>query len=295
MTIRHFQIFKAVCDSGGITAAAERLNITQPSVSIAIREMESFYNTKLFDRINRRIYLTDSGALLRQYVDNVLKQYDEAAEMLREGRVTSRCRLGVNLSFAESHLSALITEIKTEVPGCVIHVSAFNNELLEDMLINNRIDFAICDEIYERQSMAVEHLYRETIAPYCSPELYAEDEIEIEKLSGLPLLLREKGSGLRSCVDRTFTSRGLSEQIFIESSSTMSLISLARNAFGVVFLPLTLGDKFCVEGGLHRVDMADAEISRLYYLAYNEKKHLVPSMKAIKNTVVKMGWIDRIY
>ena len=58
MDIRHLQIFRMVCDCGGITAAADRLNVTQPSVSIAIRELEAYYHVKLFDRINRGVYPT---------------------------------------------------------------------------------------------------------------------------------------------------------------------------------------------------------------------------------------------
>ena len=87
MTLRHLQIFRAVCDCGSITAAADRLNVTQPSVSMAIRELEVFYQTRLFDRINRKIYLTEAGTMLRQYTDTMLDQYDDMTILLREGKV----------------------------------------------------------------------------------------------------------------------------------------------------------------------------------------------------------------
>ena len=66
MTLRHLEIFRSVCQAESITLAAEHLNMTQPAVSQAIRELESFYRTKLFERMNRRIYITESGRTLLQ-------------------------------------------------------------------------------------------------------------------------------------------------------------------------------------------------------------------------------------
>ncbi|MGN1410711.1 MAG: LysR family transcriptional regulator, partial [Eubacteriales bacterium] len=64
MTIRHMRIFVAVCESNcSITKAAEKLNMTQPAVSLAVSELENYYGVKLFDRISRRLYLSEAGKL----------------------------------------------------------------------------------------------------------------------------------------------------------------------------------------------------------------------------------------
>ena len=72
MTVRHMYIFKTVCECQSITAAAGKLNMTQPAVSVAIKELESFYQVKLFERMNRTIYLTEAGNTLREYADSIL-------------------------------------------------------------------------------------------------------------------------------------------------------------------------------------------------------------------------------
>ena len=61
MTLRHIEIFSVVCQEGSITRAAERLHISQPTVSVAIREMEEYYGVKLFDRISKKLFLTEAG------------------------------------------------------------------------------------------------------------------------------------------------------------------------------------------------------------------------------------------
>ena len=83
MTLRHLEIFSAVCAQESFTRAAEQLNMAQPAVSLAIRELEVFYNVRLFERMNRRVYLTEAGRTLRQYADTVLSQFQESVEILR--------------------------------------------------------------------------------------------------------------------------------------------------------------------------------------------------------------------
>lgn len=78
MTLRHFHIFSTVCKKESITKAAEELNMAQPAVSFAIRELESYYGTKLFERMNRRLYITDAGnnfwSMPIQSLHNAMKQ-----------------------------------------------------------------------------------------------------------------------------------------------------------------------------------------------------------------------------
>ncbi|MEI3128609.1 MAG: LysR family transcriptional regulator [Oscillospiraceae bacterium] len=86
MKLRHLTIFRAVCQTESITLAAEHLNMTQPAVSLAVRELEDFYGVQLFERMNRRIYITEAGRTLLQYADTILSQYAESVQVLQEAR-----------------------------------------------------------------------------------------------------------------------------------------------------------------------------------------------------------------
>ena len=77
MKIRHLRIFNAVCEEESITEAAEKLYISQPAVSNAIRELENFLGIHLFDRISRSIYLNETGKLFLAKVNKVLDLYDD--------------------------------------------------------------------------------------------------------------------------------------------------------------------------------------------------------------------------
>ncbi len=287
MTIRHFRIYKTVCDCGGISAAAVQLNISQPTVSIAIQELEVYYHTKLFDRINRTIFLTQQGKLLRQYVENMLTEYDEAAAVLRDDSLFTTCRLGVNTSFAETHLASKVRQIKEAVPDIDLHIVVQNNQQLEHMLSENRIDFAVYDGTDTRSSKHVHPLYKEQLAAVCTSELYAAASIDMKTLSTYSLLLREKGSGMRTVVDQAFFAHNLPQCSCIESVSTMSLLAAAEQGMGILFLPQPLAEKMCGNGQLHIVHITDEELFRSYYLAYNEHKYFTEAIKEVRKVLLQ--------
>ena len=83
MTLRHFRIFQSICRSGGMTAAAAALHISQPSVSQAIRELEEYYGTALFDRFGRQLHLTTAGKALLGYATHILALEHQAGEAMR--------------------------------------------------------------------------------------------------------------------------------------------------------------------------------------------------------------------
>ena len=143
MTLRHLEIFCQVCRKESITLAAEKLNMTQPAVSIAIGELESFYGVKLFERMNRRIYITEAGRVLLQYADTVLSQYEESIEVLRRQKAFDSCRISVNITYAEAALTQKMKQLREKIPSLLWKLFVCNNEQIERKLRENEVDFAV--------------------------------------------------------------------------------------------------------------------------------------------------------
>ena len=104
MTIRHLEIFLEVCQKDSITRAAESLNMAQPAVSRAIREMENYYGLRLFERMNRKLYITEAGEELRSYAASITRQFEEARIAIRDRGQMTEVRVGVNASYGRSVL-----------------------------------------------------------------------------------------------------------------------------------------------------------------------------------------------
>ena len=280
MTIRHMQIFEAVCENKSITAAADTLNMTQPAVSIAIRELESYYNVKLFDRIGRRIYLTEAGQTLRRYAESMLEQFDEAAVVLRSGGGFMRCRLGVNVSVGETILPDILDLLEKRIPGIKVEIYIGNTRIIERKLSMNDIDIAIADCIAESSDRHIEDFYTGEVCIVASPEATArildslgeKKQLSIADLSRQRLLLREEGSGSRISLEAVFRACGCATNPVTVSTSDLCLLNLARRGFGVTILPRELVESDLINGTLCELHLADTLIKRRYFLAYNRRK-----------------------
>ncbi len=280
MTLRHLNIFKTVCELGNITAAADKLNMSQPAVSIAIRELETFYDTKLFERMNRQIYITETGKLLRQYTDTILAQFDESVDVIRNDKSSLTCRIGVNVTCAETYLSAWIQRIKSEIDGIILNVRVSNAREIERMITDNEIDIAITDRIPGQTKFESRILYSEKMCVVCSPNLHT-DKMTIADLYTKPLLLREKGSGTRNSVETAFFRHGLTPVPYTESISTLSLIRMAKDGLGYTILPGKTVEEELSSHTLSEIAIMDESFDRYYHLVYHKNKYLTGIMKKV--------------
>ena len=274
MTLRHLTIFKCVCDKMSITGAAEKLNMTQPAVSIAIKELEAFYCAKLFDRINRRIYLTQAGEILRQYADTILSRFDESISVIRDESNIMTCRMGVNVAVGEEFLSDILKMLKSKMPELTPSVIIDNADTIEKKLVENGIDFAITDTLHDTANRSVSRIYSEEMQIICSYKFFSGKSITIEELSKQPLLLREKGSGCRDCIESVFSANDCEVVPLAESTSTLSLINMAKNDLGMAILPKTLIAHMKENSILHTVEVPNCRFERHHYIAYLSNKYM---------------------
>lgn len=98
MTIRHLTVFVAVAEQGSMSAAAKHLYISQPTVSQAIRELENHYNGLLFERLGKKLYLTDRGKLLLPHAREMIRQFQQLEELMQNQGQSSTLKLGSTLT-----------------------------------------------------------------------------------------------------------------------------------------------------------------------------------------------------
>lgn len=284
MTLRHLQIFKTVCEKMSITAAAEELNMTQPAVSIAVKELESFYDTVLFDRLGRKIYLTETGEKLRSYAEAITSRFTESVFDIRGKQNFVSCKMGVNITVGESCLADILAFLKKAAPDTQIYVTVDNNKTVERKLMQNEIDFAVTDAPSDSQNLIIEKLYNEKSEAVCAPEFTEKTEISAEELASFPLLFREKGSGCRECADRIFENKNRFPVPKAESVSTLSLINLAKKGLGAAILPSSVVLPEIKKGKLKVLNVTDSDLTRSYFLICRSGKFLSPAAeKCIEN------------
>lgn len=127
MTIRHLRIFIMVAESGSMTMAAKLLFISQPSVSQAIREIEENYGVKLFERLSKKLYITESGQLLLEYARHIVKSFDEMEVELKNTGKSIRLRIGATITVGTCMLPPMIQEFEKKQKDVVVNGKVHSN------------------------------------------------------------------------------------------------------------------------------------------------------------------------
>ena len=275
MTRKHFTIFAEVCRFLNFSQAAEALNTTQPAVSLAVKELESHYGVALFERMNRRVYLTPAGEALLATAQDVLRGFQEAEETLGQGRPLA-LRVGANVSFGEAGLAQLLGRFRQEHPQVRLRALVANSDKIQSLLAENQLDVGIVDGLGVSERLRAQPLYQEDLVLAAAPGRFPAPAT-IEELAALPLLLREPGSGLRSSVDRVFSQQGLAPQPLLESTSTAALAQAAKAGLGVAILPEALAQR---ESGLQVGTVPEVRFFRQFACALHRQKAPSPALEA---------------
>ena len=275
MTRKHFTIFVEVCRFLNFSQAAEALNTTQPAVSLAVKELESHYGVALFERMNRRVYLTPAGEALLATAQDVLRGFQEAEETLGQGRPLA-LRVGANVSFGEAGLAQVLGRFRQEHPQVRLRALVANSDKIQSLLAENQLDVGIVDGLGVSERLRAQPLYQEDLVLAAAPGRFPAPAT-VEELAALPLLLREPGSGLRSSVDRVFSQQGLAPQPLLESISTAALAQAAKAGLGVAILPEALAQR---ESGLQVGTVPEVRFFRQFACALHRQKAPSPALEA---------------
>ena len=276
MTRKHFTIFVEVCRFLNFSQAAEALNTTQPAVSLAVKELESHYGVALFERMNRRVYLTPAGEALLATAQDVLRGFQEAEETLGQGRPLA-LRVGANVSFGEAGLAQVLGRFRQEHPQVRLRALVANSDKIQSLLAENQLDVGIVDGLGVSERLRAQPLYQEDLVLAAAPGRFPAPAT-VEELAALPLLLREPGSGLRSSVDRVFSQQGLAPQPLLESTSTAALAQAAKAGLGVAILPEALAQR---ESGLQVGTVPEVRFFRQFACALHRQKAPSPALEAV--------------
>ena len=233
------RIFLEVCRTMNVTRAAENLYMTQPAVSRAIREIEQTYSIRLFERLNQRLYLTDSGRRMHAYAMHIVDTFDRMERELSDGDERGILRVGASITLGNYELPAVARRMKKERPGIRLQATVANVDTLKDMLLDNRLDAAMIEAPIDHRDLTGEAFSRDELALILPPghPLLQKDRLTLADVAACDLLLREKGSSGRAFLDTVFEAHGLTVSPLWESASTQALVRAVASGIGLSILP----------------------------------------------------------
>ncbi len=274
MTLRHLKIFVAVCEYGSTTKAAEALFIVQPTISHTIAEMEHYYNVKLFDRINQRLVVTDTGKELLVKAKEILGGFDDFESLATCVGQNPKVRIGASLTLGQMTVPKFLQRIKDE--GICVRPQILIRQAgaIERELERGNLDFAIVGGEIESPYLKSEAISLDRFVAVCNAHDDIPEKLTVEQLTTYPLLLREYGSASRDYFEKVAAGKGLKIEPLMDSSNNQALVTALYASLGVAFLPDSYVKDHLRRGRFKEITIEGLTVERGNYLVIHKNKRL---------------------
>lgn len=213
MADRRLQVFHTVARVMSFTKAADILHMTQPAVTFQVKQLEEFFNTRLFDRTHNKIALTEAGRMVYDYAERILDLYEEMNSEVRNltGEVSGDLILGASTTIAEYMLPYLLGAFKRQFPEVNIRLQVGNTDTIVSMVENNMIDLGLVEAPVANKNLEVEVCRIDEMQLICPVDhpLANRTSVEVDEIRKYPFIMREEGSGSRMVIDTYIKEQGL--------------------------------------------------------------------------------------
>lgn len=262
MTLRHLKIFVAVCETGSATAAGKKLYIAQPTISLAISEIEDYYGIKLFDRIAKRLHITEAGKLFLQYATHIVSLFDDMEKKVKDFDTVGEIRIGASITIGNYLLPQYVSAFKQSHPHMEVKVIINNSDKIQQYVLSNQIDLGLIEGIVHSSYIKHQQFHEDELVLICANDHpFAEKvNIEISELSNQEFILREAGSAGREIFDSAMTAHGVEILPAWESTSTQAIVRAVKSNLGISVLPYLL-----VKESLERKEISKFKLKRLHF------------------------------
>ncbi|MCC8138703.1 MAG: LysR family transcriptional regulator [Lachnospiraceae bacterium] len=286
MTIRHLRVFNEVCKYMNMTHASRALHVSQPSISATISELEEWYGVKLFERLNKKLYLTDAGRTIYQHSVYLVDMFDRIESEIRQSASVNRLRIGASVTIGTSILSDLISSYKTISPDISYQVYIENTENIQELLLNNDIDIALIEGQISDPSL-VSELFAESeiVAVYGrNHPFYEKEEITREDLEAADYIVREEGSNTRVQFEKAMAALDIPWHASWVCHNTQAIKNAVAAGHGVGVLSRLSVRRRLRTGEFRAIPLG--EVRAKFYIVYHRDKFMTKQLKEFKQFVV---------
>ena len=288
MSDRRLKVFHAVAKLLSFTKAAEALHMTQPAVTFQVRQLEEYFNTRLFDRTHNKVNLTPAGKKVYEFADRIFDLYDEMENSVREltGEISGALTIGASTTIAEYMLPTLLGDFKAKYPDINIRLKVSNSEGIVSMVEHNVIDLGIVETSVTNKNLIVEVCHDDQLVVAAPPghELVKQGKpVKAEALKSYPFICREEGSGTREVIMDYLQNNDINQtemNFCLELGSPEALKGAIEAGMGISIVSQTTIDKELKLGTLAQIEL-DPPLSRPFSFVRQRQKFRVRVMEEL--------------
>jgi LysR family transcriptional regulator, low CO2-responsive transcriptional regulator len=276
-TLHQLKVFEAVARHNSFTRAAEELFLTQPTVSMQVKQLSKAVGLPLFEQIGKRLYLTEAGKELYETCQDIFSKLTDFQTTIAnlKGLKQGTLRLAV-VTTAKYVIPRLLGPFCRRYPGIDVSLTVTNHERLLDSLANNRDDLYILSQVPDEIEPSV-HPFLENplvVLAHRNHPLTKEKNISLKRLAEEFFIMREPGSGTRNAVQRLFDEHSVPIKVKLDLGSNEAIKQAIAGGLGVSVLSK---HTLALEGPNSQLAILDVEnfpIQRQWYIIYPAGKQL---------------------
>ncbi|WKY44738.1 LysR family transcriptional regulator [Eubacteriaceae bacterium ES2] len=289
MNLRHLKILIAVEEAGSMSMASKHLYISQPSVSQVIRELEAHYGVKLFERLGRKLLITDAGKTLCTQARMVISQFDALENSMEHLCEQQSLKLGATITVGSCLMAPLMDVYLKENPETQSFCYVNNTRSIEERLLRAELDLGLIEGTVHHPDLIVEPVIDDFLVVACDVDhpFSKLKQLTARQLENQPFVMRESGSGTRDLFLNYMKRRGLKVSIGWEVTSPEIIKTILLNQPCLSALSIRLIENELKTGQLLAFAPAEPVFNRTFNLVYHKNKQLTPAMISFMNLVKK--------
>ncbi|MCU7876804.1 MAG: LysR family transcriptional regulator [Candidatus Thiodiazotropha sp. (ex Lucinoma borealis)] len=288
-TLRQMRVFTTVARHLNYTRAAQELHLSQPAVSMQVKQLEESVGLPLFEHAGKKIQLTEVGREMSQYVRTIFQTFEEMEEVLDAMKGLDTGHLNIAVASTVNYFAPrLLAAFSRQYPGIDLSLDVTNRERLMGLLKNNEIDIVLMGLPPEDIELVYEPFMDNPLVVIAPPghPLQHDRRIPVQRLADEVFIMREAGSGTRLAMERYFAKQSIVISTGMQMTRNEAIKQAVRAGMGLGVVSSHTIELELETGRLVVLDIEDFPIQRHWYMVYRKNKRLSPAAKAFHDFVM---------
>lgn len=275
MTIRDMTILAEVAKHNNMSAASRNLYISQSTVSQTILDIEKYYNVKLFERLSKKLVITEQGKIFVEYSNKIINLYAEMETVIKNSNEKT-IRIGTSLITSSSILNETWSNYHNHCPDVKTMINIDDHYPLKNKLLSGELDFVLTEEFYEHDYLICQKFAEDEFVFIFndSSEFYGKTSISLKELSDKPLIMREKGNSTRDYFEHSMISNGYKFHLKNSYRNIDIIKSEVNDGKAVSVMAKKLVENDLKNKHLNYCEITDIDRKRYFYIVYHKDTYL---------------------
>ena len=290
--LAHLRTFREVARRGSFSRAGEALRLSQPAVSLHVRQLEEAFGAALLERVGKRAFPTAAGEVVLAHGERVFAELDAARTALsqRSGVIAGRVRLGTGATASIHLLPPLLRRLRLKHPALDLTVSTSNTRDIVQAVVDNALDVAIVTLPVAARELMVSPFFEDELVVIAPPEPHWRKlrSIAPAELARHPLILFERGGAIRAVMDAWFARGRAAPRVAMELGNAEACKKLVGAGLGLSIISSIAVRQEAASGEL-AVIAPSPRLARTLALVRRRDKPVTPALASVLETLERFA------